>query len=30
MLRFATLRVRTRLATAARNLNLAYAAAGEL
>jgi heme exporter protein C len=30
MLRFATLRVRTRLATAARDLNLAYAAAGEL
>ena len=30
MLRFATLRVRTRLAIAARDLNLAYAAAGEL
>ncbi|MGH8336481.1 MAG: cytochrome c biogenesis protein CcsA [Gammaproteobacteria bacterium] len=30
MLRFATLRVRTRLAIVARDLNLAYAAAGEL
>jgi hypothetical protein len=30
MLRFATLRVRTRLATATRDLNLAYAAAAEL
>lgn len=30
MLRLATLRVRTRLAIAARDLNLAYAAAGEL